>query len=215
MNKKGLMLIGFAKGANLPLTEKAINLGFKLHKGQKRNDGRDYIDHPLETCLMLVNNGVRDDVTLAASVSHDFFEDTEMTYGKFINLLNKEVADLVDSLTKKKGVRIEDYFSQIKDPREVLIKVGDRTHNMNDMAKCFTVERLKKYVGETEMYILPMIKKTRREYPEYASALISMKVNIEGILIATKRIISEADKALKMAAKNKQLEERIKKIKRR
>lgn len=189
MNKKGLILIGFTQWGNLTLTAKAIHHGFELHKGQKRNDGKDYIEHSFDTCLILINNGIKDDVTLAASILHDTGEDTNATHKYLAQLFGAEVANLVSSVTKKKGVSLATYFAQITDPREVLIKTADRMHNMNDMAKCFTTERLEKYIKETEKYILPMIKKTRKEHPEYASPLLSMKANIDGILVAAKRIV--------------------------
>lgn len=215
MTKKGLVLIGFANGAKLPLTTTAIYLASLLHKEQKRNDGTDYVDHVFNACWILIDVGVRDDAVLAATILHDTLEDTSETYDDLMNKFGKEVADLVNSVTKKKGVPIEEYFSQIRDPREVLIKVADRTQNMNDMAKCFSVERLEKYVVETEKYILPMIKETRKKFPEYADALISMKTNIDGILTTAKRAIEEAIESAKLVEENKRLKKKIRNMKKR
>ena len=149
MNKKGLFLLGFAEGANLPLMAKAIYYSFELHKGQKRNDGTDYIDHPFDTCIILINNGVTDEVTLVTGLLHDTKEDTGISYSDLLCAFGDDVADRVSSLTKEKGISLDLYFANIKDPREVLVKTADRMHNMNDMAKCLSRERLEKYIKET------------------------------------------------------------------
>ena len=190
MIKEAVYIYGFAKGANLPLTMKAVTYANELHKGQKRDDGVEYFDHPIRVCRYLLNHGIRDDVTLAASLLHDVIEDTHITEEELADIFGAEVARIVSLLSKKEKISPEIYFSEIAtDIRAIIIKAADRACNIDDMIDCYTIDRLEKYIGSTEQYVLPMMKKARRIYLEYSDALVAFRDHIKGVLKVAKKVI--------------------------
>lgn len=191
MNKEAVYIYGFAKGARLPLTLRAVTFANRLHEGQKRDDGSDYIDHPIRVCRYLLNHGIRDDVTLAASLLHDVIEDTNTTFEELVAEFGEDIAKIVDLLSKKKRISSEEYYGAIaEDIRAVIIKAADRVGNIDDMIKVYSAERLRRYVRETEKYVLPMMKQARRLYIEYSDALVAFRDHIKGVLEVIKEVIT-------------------------
>ena len=124
-----------------PLINKAYEYALKLHRGQKRESGEDYITHPLAVCYMLAEMHA-DKETLAAALLHDVIEDTKATYEDIKKEFGDEIAYLVDGVTKFTHLNTsnKDEFlatnlrriivSIREDARIVIIKLVDRLHNM-------------------------------------------------------------------------------------
>ncbi len=115
------------------------------HEGQKRKSGEPYIIHSLHAARTLAEIGM-DAVTIAAGLLHDVPEDTPITLDEISKKFGKEVAYLVDGITKLSKVRLEgsekEYFlenlrkmflAMAKDIRVVIIKLADRLHNMRTL----------------------------------------------------------------------------------
>lgn len=188
MHKEGVYIQGFAQGRSLPLTLKALNYATLLHSGQTRDDGADTIEHPTKVCRYLMNHRIRHDDILAASLLHDTIEDTEITKEELQVQFGENVATIVDLLSKKEQVPAEIYYKEMaKDIRAIIIKAADRACNVDDMTEVFTVERLEKYVKDTEENVLPMMKQARRVYLDYSDALVSFRDQIRGILKVVKK----------------------------
>jgi guanosine-3',5'-bis(diphosphate) 3'-pyrophosphohydrolase len=129
--------------------EHAIEIASKAHKGQKRKSGEPYIVHPLAVAGTLVEWGMDAD-TLIAGVLHDTVEDTDITLEQVESLFGKDVALLVDGVTKISQARagmqdLAAYLPQTKDNlsklliavgqdvRVIIIKLADRLHNMQTL----------------------------------------------------------------------------------
>ena len=78
---------------------KAYEFADILHKGQTRESGEDYITHPLNVAYILAEMHADGD-TLCAALLHDTIEDTNTTKEDIADAFNKEVASLVDGVTK-------------------------------------------------------------------------------------------------------------------
>ncbi len=190
LNKEAIYICGFCDGANLPLTKQAAILANHLHEGQKRNDGRDYINHPLEVCRYLINLGIKDDVLLAATLLHDAIEEKHIIFEKLKEIMGKKVANLVLLATKLDNETNEQYYNKYStDVKAVILKAADRTSNVSDMIKVFSVKRLEKYVSETEEIILPLMKEYRKMHLEYSDLFIILRDRISSVLLAVKEII--------------------------
>lgn len=129
--------------------EHAIDFATKHHEGQKRKSGEPYIIHPLAVADTLIDWGMDLD-TVLAGVLHDTVEDTDATLADIENLFGRDVAFLVDGVTKvsqaRAGMRhLDSYLPQTtdnlsklliaigQDIRVIIIKLADRLHNLSTL----------------------------------------------------------------------------------
>jgi guanosine-3',5'-bis(diphosphate) 3'-pyrophosphohydrolase len=129
--------------------EEAIDVATKAHTGQKRKSGEPYIIHPMAVGATLIDWGMDID-TVLAGILHDTVEDTDLTLEKLETLFGKDVAFLVDGVTKVSKARagmqdLAEYLPQTKDNlsklliaigqdvRVIIIKLADRLHNMQTL----------------------------------------------------------------------------------
>ncbi len=120
---------------------KAYNFALEAHKYQRRDEGVPYVSHPIAVASILTELKL-DSATITTGLLHDTIEDTKATYDSVKKEFGKEVADLVDGVTKisaleEKAVensRAENFRKLIlatsKDIRVLLVKLADRLHNM-------------------------------------------------------------------------------------
>ena len=120
---------------------KAYNFALEAHKNQKRDEGTPYVSHPIAVASILTELKL-DSATITTGLLHDTIEDTKATYKSVEKEFGKEVADLVDGVTKisaleEKAVensKAENFRKLIlatsKDIRVLLVKLADRLHNM-------------------------------------------------------------------------------------
>src|SRR3954463_7994500 len=69
------------------------------HRGQVRNSGDPYITHSVEVAKILAELGL-DTVTVSAGLLHDVVEDTDIGLRDVEDEFGKQIADIVDGLTK-------------------------------------------------------------------------------------------------------------------
>ena len=129
--------------------EHAIDYAHDKHQGQKRKSGEPYITHPLAVAHTLIDWDMDIDSVLAG-VLHDTVEDTDATLEEIENMFGRDVAFLVDGVTKvsqaRAGMRdLESYLPQTKDNlsklliavsqdvRVIIIKLADRLHNLQTL----------------------------------------------------------------------------------
>ncbi len=124
--------------------KKAYELAAEAHKDQKRESGEPYIIHPLNVCMNLVQFHA-DGATLCAGLLHDVVEDTKYTLENIENMFDKEVAHLVDGVTKISNMHfnskdeatnanIRRLINSLNDDiRIMIIKLCDRLHNMQTL----------------------------------------------------------------------------------
>ncbi len=127
--------------ANEDLLNRAYVYAMKAHGTQKRASGEAYFNHPLEVAAILTEMKL-DDATIAAALLHDTVEDTQATHQEIEEKFGKEIAALVDGLTKikkidlvtKEATQAENLrkllVAMSKDVRVLMVKLADRLHNM-------------------------------------------------------------------------------------
>ncbi|WP_134323037.1 RelA/SpoT family protein [Cumulibacter soli] len=150
--------------ADLQLLERAYTTAEHYHRDQTRRSGDPYITHPLAVSVILADLGM-DTTTLVAALLHDTVEDTEYTLEQLIDEFGQEVAHLVDGVTKLDKVQYGDaaqaetirkmLLAMAKDPRVLVIKLGDRLHNMRTLRHLPPAKQAKK-ARETLEVLAPL-----------------------------------------------------------
>lgn len=151
--------------------DSAISFAENKHSGQKRKSGEPYIVHPLAVAEILMEWGMDID-TVLAGVLHDTVEDTESTLEELESLFGRNVAFLVDGVTKvsqaRSGMRdLKSYLPGTKDNlaklmiavgedvRVIIIKLADRLHNMRTL-QFMSPDKQKKIARETIEVFAPL-----------------------------------------------------------
>ncbi|MDH7493233.1 MAG: bifunctional (p)ppGpp synthetase/guanosine-3',5'-bis(diphosphate) 3'-pyrophosphohydrolase [Candidatus Saccharicenans sp.] len=129
---------------DLRLLQKAYVFAARAHKGQIRRSGEPYLSHPLEVTNILAEMNL-DLTTLVAGLLHDVLEDTEVSLAEIKENFGREVAALVEGVTKIS--RVEDaspdqtqaetirkiILAMTDDLRVIFIKLADRWHNLKTL----------------------------------------------------------------------------------
>ena len=84
---------------------RSLEFAIESHKGQKRKTGEPYIIHPINTAIYLAEMKM-DWPTISAALLHDVIEDCEIEYAELEDKFGKEVAILVDGVTKLPTIKI-------------------------------------------------------------------------------------------------------------
>ncbi len=145
---------------------RAITLATKAHEGQKRKSGEPYIVHPLAVGETLFLWGL-DEATITAGILHDTVEDTQVTLEHIEKEFGKDIAFLVEGVTKisrikyrsQKAAQVENLRKLIlalsQDIRVVFIKLADRLHNMKTLA-AVPPQKQKRIAAETDEIYAPL-----------------------------------------------------------
>ncbi len=148
---------------DIALLQKAYVFSARAHKGQVRRSGEPYLSHPLEVTSLLADMSL-DSTTLVAGLLHDVLEDTEVTAAELKEVFGKDVAALVEGVTKIS--RFQDSSPETRraetirkiilamtdDLRVIFIKLADRLHNLQTL-KFLSEDKQKQIASETlEIY---------------------------------------------------------------
>lgn len=151
---------------DVDLIKKAYVYSAKVHSGQKRSSGEPYLSHPLEVSGIIALMKL-DVSSIITGLLHDTVEDTLATSEEIESMFGKEIASLVEGVTKigqlhytSKIERQAEGFRKLilataKDIRVVLIKLADRLHNMRTLEH-LSVDRQKRIASETFDIYAPM-----------------------------------------------------------
>ena len=146
---------------------KAYTFALNAHKNQKRDSGDPYLIHPVAVADILTDLKL-DSATIATGLLHDTIEDTKATYNTVKKEFGKEVADLVDGVTKiseLEGKIIENskaenirklILATSKDIRVLLVKIADRLHNMRTLDSILNENKRKRIAKETMEIYAPL-----------------------------------------------------------
>src|SRR3954469_1285175 len=130
--------------AKLDLVEKAYKFSEEAHRGQLRSSGEPYMIHPTDVAQTLAD--LRLDIpSIVTGLLHDTVEDTHATLEQIEKEFGKDIAELVDGVTKLSKItfktseekQAENFRKMIlamaKDIRVILVKLSDRLNNMRTL----------------------------------------------------------------------------------
>ncbi len=132
------------KGGDAKLIKRAFTIAMEAHKNMRRKSGEPYIFHPLSVAEICVEEIGLGTTSIVAALLHDVVEDTDIQLADIERTFGKKITQIVDGLTKIRGVfeygtsaQAENFrkmlFTLSEDVRVILIKLADRLHNMRTL----------------------------------------------------------------------------------
>jgi len=155
--------------ANVPVlidraeVAKAFVFACRHHADQKRQSGHEFITHPVGVARICVGMSL-DTATLCAALLHDTVEDTSASLEEIEVEFGKQVAELVDGVTKLTEITFESrderqaenyrkmMVAMARDVRVILIKLADRLHNMRTLSSLPKQKQIAKSRETLEIY---------------------------------------------------------------
>lgn len=151
---------------DIAMVERAFEYARQMHDGQKRKNSENYITHPVSVAILLATIPV-DTSTVAAALLHDVLEDTDARDEDIRAQFGEDVLKLVEGVTKlgkfqfasKEDRQAENFrkmfLAMADDIRVILLKLGDRLHNMQTLEH-MKPEKQMKIAGETLEIFAPL-----------------------------------------------------------
>lgn len=152
------------------LLNKAYVFAMKAHGTQKRASGDPYFSHPLEVAGILSDMHL-DGSTIITALLHDTVEDTHATLEEIESLFGKEIAVLVDGVTKLTKIELQSantkqaenlrklVLAMSNDIRVLLVKLADRLHNMRTLHFVGSEEKKRRIARETLEIYAPLAER--------------------------------------------------------
>lgn len=163
--------------------EKAYKLAQSVHQEQKRDDGSPYMTH-IDGVITILQNEVKATNKSYYSIAalHDVLEDSDsVTYDYIKQEFGAYIAKGVQLLTKTKNISIEQYLYNMETYEfpccPISVKLSDRLHNVRSLQLIVhsKIEKVKRYIIETETYFIPLAKKYNVLSLELEEALYTIK----------------------------------------
>ncbi|KAI4331294.1 hypothetical protein MLD38_029492 [Melastoma candidum] len=150
---------------------KAFYEAERAHRGQVRASGHPYLQHCVETAVLLASIGATSTV-VAAGLLHDTMDDSFTSYDHISRTFGACVANLVDGVSKLSHLsqlarendtasktveadRLHTMFLAMADARAVLIKLADRLHNMMTL-EALPAHKQQRFAKETLEIFVPL-----------------------------------------------------------
>lgn len=152
--------------ADSDLIRRAYDFAAKAHEGQMRRSGDPYVTHPVSVAELITELKL-DTPSVCAGLLHDAVEDTSATVEELTELFGKEVAFLVDGVTKlgklpytsKEERQAENFrkmlLAMARDIRVILLKLCDRLDNMRTLDH-MPPEKQERIASETLQIYAPL-----------------------------------------------------------
>lgn len=209
-----MFIKGVATAKKYNSTLKALPLARRIHNGQYRKgeakvNGKyvklPYLLHCLKVCSTLISlefplSDEEKDALYAAGLLHDCVEERPNLFPRGgIELCEDydfpmRVVEIIQLLTKQPGAdeyELSEYFNKIKkDKLALLIKIADRSHNVEDL---YNMKNISKYIDETRRYFLDhgICTYGKDHFPELSDGITILKSKILSLTEATETLIEK------------------------
>ncbi|CAA6664649.1 unnamed protein product [Spirodela intermedia] len=198
---------------------KAFYEAEKAHRGQMRASGDPYLQHCVETAVLLATVGASPTV-VAAGLLHDTLDDSFMNYDYIFRTFGAKIADLVEGVSKLSHLsklarenntanktveadRLHTMFLAMADARAVLIKLADRLHNMMTLDALPMVKQ-QRFAKETSEIFVPLANRLGiSSWKEQLENLCFKHLNPEKHRELSSKLLKSFDEAMISSAKER------------
>lgn len=154
---------GYLPAEQIALVKRAYEVARDGHEGQFRSSGEPYITHPVAVACIIAEMKLDHEAVMAALL-HDVIEDTPYEEEQLAAEFGQSTAEIVQGVSKldklkfrtRQEAQVENFRKMIlamtKDVRVVLIKLADRTHNMQTLGALRPDKRLRIARETLEIY---------------------------------------------------------------
>ena len=152
------------------MVDAAYVMAMQAHGPQRRENGDPYITHPVAVADILASYRL-DVPSIVTALLHDTIEDTPVTFAEIERRFGKQVATLVDGVTKLTRLELQsdrtkqaENFRKLvlaisRDIRVLLVKLADRLHNMRTLHFVAKPERRQRIARETMDIYAPLAER--------------------------------------------------------
>lgn len=156
--------------ADEAMINRAYVFSVQKHGSQKRASGDPYFSHPIEVAGILTDFNL-DDQTIVTALLHDTIEDTLVTYEEIESAFGKDVARMVDGVTKLSKIEAMSeneraaenlrkfLLAMSDDIRVLLVKLADRLHNMRTLHFIKNPDKRRRIARETMDIYAPLAER--------------------------------------------------------
>ncbi|WP_420144222.1 RelA/SpoT family protein [Sphingobium sp.] len=156
--------------ADEAMINRAYVFSVQKHGSQKRASGDPYFSHPIEVAGILTDFNL-DDQTIVTALLHDTIEDTLVTYDEIEQAFGKDVARMVDGVTKLSKIEAMSeneraaenlrkfLLAMSDDIRVLLVKLADRLHNMRTLHFIKNPDKRRRIARETMDIYAPLAER--------------------------------------------------------
>ncbi|XP_059638547.1 probable GTP diphosphokinase RSH3, chloroplastic [Cornus florida] len=191
---------------------KAFYEAEKAHRGQMRASGDPYLQHCVETAVLLAMIGANSTV-VAAGLLHDTLDDSFISYDYIFRTFGAGVADLVEGVSKLSQLsklarendtacktveadRLHTMFLAMADARAVLIKLADRLHNMMTL-DALPLAKQQRFARETLEIFAPLANRLGiSSWKEKLENLCFKHLNPDQHRELSSRLVQSSDEAM-------------------
>jgi GTP pyrophosphokinase len=157
-------------GADEEAVNRAYVFAMKLHGAQTRESGDPYFSHPIEVAGILTELKL-DDSSIITALLHDLVEDTDTSLDDIERMFGKDIARLVDGVTKLTRLELQSeqtrhaenfrklVLAMSEDIRVLLVKLADRLHNMQTLHYVQSPEKRRRIARETMEIYAPLAER--------------------------------------------------------
>lgn len=170
---------------------RAMALGLQYHTGTRKDGVTPEFEHQVSQALYIQTvseNTPYEEHFIILALLHDLMEDypvlpNEVRLALSNDSVSKEAVEAMvtdlKALNKAPGglkLTTEEYYENLSEhPLSAIEKGADRMHNLSSAYGVLSNDKVRQYLEETVMYVLPLLKKIRRTYPEHTAMCENLK----------------------------------------
>ncbi len=187
------------------LIERAFVFAYEAHKNMKRKTGEPFIIHPLSVAKIVSQEIGLSAKSIVSALLHDVVEDTEYTLNDIEIQFSKQIAQIIDGLTKiddvfdnNTSLQAENFrkilLTLSEDVRVILIKLADRLHNMRTLDAMPRNKQIK-IAGETIYLYAPLAQRLGLNTIKTELEDLSLKYRYPKVYEELKKKINDREKS--------------------